>query len=307
MGNNIKTKNYFENWYFRLVDANKEKVVEILVGKSMGEKGTEAFIQIMGEGIEEPICMTYPVEKMINTQKGIQIEENSFGAEGIELNLSSEKFSLKGEMSFHHHKMLKQSFWLPGLMGPFKYLPFLESYHEVICLDHVIMGNLVLNEKTLSFDKGKGYIEKDWGKTFPKVWVWAQCNHFEKHDMAVMIGIARVPIFLEYHTGFAIPIFYNDKLEVFSNYRGGQIAKLYRYKGYIHLIVTQKNMVLDIKIYGSDEISCTTSRSTHMIRDVYSCEQSKIEIKMMKDNQVIFEDIGQWCALEMGGNTSKLK
>lgn len=307
MEKNKKTKNYFENWYFRLVDEGKEHALGILVGKSEGLKVSEAFIQVMGETAEDNVCITYPTSKAIVTGKGIQIEENSFDAQSLRLDIHNESFKLKGEIIFNHHKEVKQSFWVPGLMGPFKYMPFLESYHEVISLENTLMGSLVLNDKRLSFNEGKGYIEKDWGKTFPRVWLWAQCNHFKKQNMALMVGIARMPVFFDYHTSFAIPIFYEDQLEIFSNYNGGHIAKLYRYKGYVHLIVTQKSKILDIKIYGSDEVSCITSRSSHMIRDVYACDNAKIEIKMMQNNMLLFEDVGCWCDLEMGGNTSKLK
>lgn len=302
-----KTKNHFENWYFRLVDINREQIIGILVGTIEGEQETQAFIQVMREGAEDSICMSYPLESAKHMENGMEIDGNIFTTERIQLDLQEEKFALKGEVLFGHHKDLKQSFWKPGLMGPFKYLPFQESYHEVVSLQNTLTGSLTLNDKYLSFNEGKGYIEKDWGKSFPKVWLWAQCNHFKKYDMAIMIGVARLPLFLEYYTSFAIPILRDDKLEIFSNYNGGHIAKLYRYKGYVHLIITQKNKILDFKIYGNDEISCVISKSTHMIRDVYACDNAKIEIKMMEDNEVVFEDIGYCCDLEMGGNTSKLK
>lgn len=36
-----------------------------------------------------------------------------------------------------------------------------------------------MQEETIDF-KGKGYIEADRGKSFPKYYLWAQCNHFKK-------------------------------------------------------------------------------------------------------------------------------
>ena len=301
------SKNRFENWYFKLVDAKRENILGILVGISITHQGEEVFIQVIGTGLSENVCVSYPLESVESKETEIQIGDNSLGLDQITLNIQTESFKLRGEITFTHHKRLQQSLWIPGLMGPYKYLPFLESYHEVVSLQHTLMGSLWLNEKHITFNEGKGYIEKDWGKSFPNIWLWAQCNHFKRQEVALMIGIARLPIFFNYYTSFAIPIYYKDQIEIFSNYNGGHISKLYRYKGYVHLIVTQKNKILDIKIYGSDEVSCITSRSSHMIRDVYACDTAKIEFSIMENNRMLFEEVGNLCELEMGGNTSKLK
>lgn len=304
---NKTSKNRFENWYFKLVDARKENTLGILVGILMTHQGEEAFIEITGNGISENLCVKYSLDAVKSKDTEIQIGDNSLGLQKIILNIQKEGLTLKGEITFSSHKRLKESLWLSGLMGPYKYLPFLKSYHEVVSLQHTLMGSLWVNEKQITFNEGKGYIEKDWGKVFPNVWLWAQCNHFKRQDVALMIGVARLPIFFNYYTSFAIPIYYKDQLEIFSNYRGGHIAKLYRYKGYVHLVVTQKNKILDIKIYGSDEVSCVTSRSSHMIRDVYSCDTAKIEFSITDNGKSVFEEVGTLCELEMGGNTSKLK
>ena len=44
-----------------------------------------------------------------------------------------------------------------------------------------------------------------------------------------------------------------------------------------------------------------------MIRDVYACDTAKIEFSIMENNRMLFEEVGNLCELEMGGNTSKLK
>lgn len=304
---NKTSKNRFENWYFKLVDARKENTLGILVGILMTHEGEEAFIEITENGISENLCVKYSLDAVKSKDTEIQIGDNSLGLQKITLNMQKEGLTLKGEITFSNHKRLKESLWLSGLMGPYKYLPFLKSYHEVVSLQHTLMGSLWVNEKQIIFNEGKGYIEKDWGKVFPNVWLWAQCNHFKRQDVALMIGVARLPIFFNYYTSFAIPVYYKDQLEIFSNYSGGHIAKLYRYKGYVHLVVTQKNKILDIKIYGSDEVSCVTSKSSHMIRDVYACDTAKIEFSITDNGKSVFEEVGTLCELEMGGNTSKLK
>ena len=53
-------------------------------------------------------------------------------------------------------------------------------------------GQLTLNNSKLNFDGGKGYIEKDWGRNFPKNWIWAQSNHFQESELSLsLIHIGR--------------------------------------------------------------------------------------------------------------------
>lgn len=46
-------------------------------------------------------------------------------------------------------------------MGPFSFVPFMEYYHGILSMDHNIEGSLEHNGKIISFDQGKGYMEKD--------------------------------------------------------------------------------------------------------------------------------------------------
>ncbi|MEZ4893124.1 MAG: tocopherol cyclase family protein [Saprospiraceae bacterium] len=37
---------------------------------------------------------------------------------------------------------------------------------------------LTINGEELDFTGGKGYMEKDWGRSFPSAYFWMQTNHF---------------------------------------------------------------------------------------------------------------------------------
>ena len=53
-------------------------------------------------------------------------------------------------------------------MGPFSYLPLMECYHGILSMDHNISGSIDYNDQTIDFNEGRGYIEKDYGKSFSK-------------------------------------------------------------------------------------------------------------------------------------------
>lgn len=55
----------------------------------------------------------------------------------------------------------------PGIMGWYAWVPTMECYHGVVSLDHAISGKLMIEDQAHDFNGGRGYIEKDWGKSFP--------------------------------------------------------------------------------------------------------------------------------------------
>lgn len=304
---NLDKKNYFERWHIYLIDALKQYTLNLSVGVLLQGKEKYAFIQVSSNKPELNYTIKYPIEVVSYTSDAIMIEDNILCAEFIQLDIKEEGFHLKGKITFGSGKQIDTTMWRPGLMGPFKLFPFLKSYHEVLSLTHSIMGELQLNGQIIDFKEGKGAFDKDWGKRFPNVWIWMQCNHFQNHDAALMVGVARMPIYFNYHTAFAVPFYFNDKVETYANYTGAHIAKLYRYKGYIHLIVTEKSKVIDLKVFGKEDVPLVASPMGNSIRDVYEYTGAKVEVKVTQGGRVVFEDIGEHAYLKIGGNTSKLK
>lgn len=60
-------------------------------------------------------------------------------------------------------------------------------------MKHSLQGELVWNDQPIDFDQGIGYIEKDWGSSFPATYVWAQCNQFETSDARFFFSAAEIP------------------------------------------------------------------------------------------------------------------
>lgn len=87
-------------------------------------------------------------------------------------------------------------------MGPFSYIPFMECNHAILCMCNSICGHIDLNENRIEFENGIGYIEKDWGCSFPKSYVWCQGNHFMHSNASFMLSIAEIPFKILNFKGF---------------------------------------------------------------------------------------------------------
>lgn len=293
----------FINWYFNIRNSYKERSIVFNIGSYFGQN----YLTVRDNQEEVRRVFNISVQQLKIEKDGIFFKEHKLLKNEIFLDLKEKDFTIKGEVSISGEPLIYPSKRQKSMMGPIRYIPFLKNYYELICLNAPIQGFIQLNDENIDLMQGTAYIEKQWGREYPKVWVSAQCNCFKNHPITLMMRINRIALLWEYETVFSILINYRGRIELFSNYRGGHITKLYRYKSYVHVIITQKNKLLDLKLFGEDGLELVEAKYTHGIKDIYQCSQGKIEIKIIENNHKIIEDIGYRCEVEMGGNTSKLK
>ncbi len=89
-------------------------------------------------------------------------------------------------------------------MGPYGWIPMMECNHGVVSLDHELTGILKVDGTPMDFTGGRGYAEKDWGKSFPAGYVWMQSNHFTADRTSFVGSIAIVPWLFSAFPGFII-------------------------------------------------------------------------------------------------------
>ena len=161
-----KNKRYFEGWYYKIVDASEQYAFAFIPGINMDNDGNKsAFIQVLDGKKKKSKFHKFRYDCFLARpgKLDIRIEDNRFTADRVFLNLPE----IKGEFEFTGNVPWPSPLYAPGIMGPYTFVPFMECYHGIVSMDHTIMGNLILNQKHISFDHGRGYIEKDWGRSFP--------------------------------------------------------------------------------------------------------------------------------------------
>ena len=183
---NLSRKNYFEGWYYKQVTPDEKTVICFIPGVSVHQGETIAFIQVIlaqksGETWEHTTdWLDYSEYSTQDEPFFIEIGGNVFRRDGFKIDFAGEQLQVSGEVSFSDLTILPGTSWAPTIMGPFSYLPGMECIHGVMSLNHTIAGSLCINGQPINFTGGKGYIERDWGSSFPKQYVWLQSNHFEE-------------------------------------------------------------------------------------------------------------------------------
>ena len=218
---------FFEGWYFKLVSADETKRLAVIPGVILGQDG-HAFVQVLDGVRGEGAYFRYPLSDFAASREEFQLQigPNHFSLDRIQLELPESQLGLKGEVGFKGITPWPVSFTSPGIMGWYAWVPFMECYHGVLSFDHLLEGSLDLQSKTFDFNSGHGYVEKDWGQSFPQAWVWFQSNHFSAPGTCLTASVAIIPWLGTSFNGFIIGLWHKGKLYRFATYTGAVIETL---------------------------------------------------------------------------------
>lgn len=225
-----RKKGYFEGWYLKLIDETRASVFALIPGVSIGKTKEEshAFVQLINAvtGKTEYFRFDFDAFSADRKRFDVRIDGNHFWDSGVEVDLQNETTSLKASLRFENIEKYPTSFWHPGIMGPFSFVPGMECYHGIVNIRHTICGELVYNGSRLDMTGGEGYIEKDWGRSFPQAWVWMQANHFSAQNASFMFSIARIPWLGTSFIGLISFLRTDDGFYRFATYNASKVLRM---------------------------------------------------------------------------------
>ena len=303
-------KPFFEGWYHKISTPNGQSIVLIPgIYKSGLVDNTTAFIMVFNGYIGNVDYITFPPEKFIchPDKYELQLGDNFFSLKEIILNIKTDSIIAKGHVQNQNLKPWPVSILEPGCMGWYAYVPTMECFHGILSMDHDLKGNIDINDQSYLFDNGKGYIEKDWGKNFPKNWVWAQSNHFEVPGISLSVSLATIPWRKSEFSGFIVGLQINNILYRFTPYRGSKID-LVKYDSKVFFCqFKQADLELQIELCKGSKIGILFAPDKFDMKEkVEENLDAKIRFKLKKGNEIIAEGTSSNGALEIIGETKSL-
>lgn len=291
-------ENYFEGWYFK--NTNLNEAISFIPGISIKGKEKFSFVQVITS--TESYYIPYSFEDFKFSYKPffIKIKDNFFSEEEIILNIEYNNLKITGDIRFSNNINLKKLFLAPNIMGPFSYIPNMECNHAILSLHHLINGELKINSKTLDFKNGVGYIEKDWGTSFPKSYIWCQGNCFtNKVNTSLFLSIANIPFKTFSFRGFICVLYLSGKEYRFATYNGAKIEEYKKVDNYIDIVLTKKEYKLIITAKNKDARKLLAPKNGNMNIHVLESVNSEIDVILFKNNSVIYKDYSTNCGLEI--------
>lgn len=220
----LHRKNYFEGWYYKAVSRGREYSLSVIPGISTGREDAHAFIQVIFSG-GKTAYFRFPAGDFAASGKSLSIciGKNRFSDSGMKLSLNSKDMALSGELTFAEAVPFPKSFLRRGIMGPFTYVPFMECYHGIVHIRHTVAGSLTMDGNVLDFSGGSGYIEKDWGQSFPSSWIWLQ-SCFPEENAVVMFSMADIPFLHRRFCGVLSFLYKDGRYYSIATYNGAKFG-----------------------------------------------------------------------------------
>ena len=223
----IKRKNYFEGWYFKQYSLDGTCSISFIPGISLFNEDVHSFIQYIycysdsdKNKIVKSGYIKFSLKDFEVSYKPfvLKIGKNMFSEKRIFIDIHDKGNDIRAEFSFGKLGVIKRNFFMPSIMGFFAYIPSMQCSHGIVSMTHSVNGFLSIDENNFEIKEGKGYIEKDWGSSFPKKYIWLQCNNFKDKSTSLFVSIAMVPILKKRLLGFVSNFVYKNNEYRFATY-----------------------------------------------------------------------------------------
>ena len=308
-----KNAPFFEGWYYKIVSGDEKNRYAIIPGVFLGSDG-HAFIQVLNGVTGRSAFHTFPLETFSASpvEFKVLIGSNYFSRERVVLSVNDDLGHIVGEIKFDGLSPWPVSFRSPGIMGWYAWVPRMECYHGVVSLDHGIEGELLVDGQQIDFSGGRGYIEKDWGQSFPSAYVWMQSNHFAEPGAshagtALTASVAMIPWVRQAFRGFIIGLWHNGQLFRFASYTGAEIEHLSVEDERVEWIIRDKHYRLEIMATRPEGGLLQAPDRVSMHQRVEETMSATVEVRLSAlRGGTLYDGTGRHAGLEVYGDLETL-
>ncbi len=279
---------YFEGWYLK--HQKDGRTLALIPGRS----DDEAFIQVIDD--EASYYIPYPLKEYSNRNGLIKIAENQFSREGVILRIDHKDISLNGNLRYNSLTPIAYD-----IMGPFRFFP-MECKHSVISMDHTIQGEFLFNDQRIDFNRGRGYIESDRGKSFPESYLWTQANDFDER-CSVMVAIAKIPFAGLKFWGCISVVWYRGREYRLATYRGVKVRK--RSRDGLFIQQGKYRLVVDVPIQNGYALYAPDQGS--MLRTIHEVPSCTARYRFYLNEDLLFDKTSHCASYEFAEKDSGIK
>ena len=299
---NLKKNNYFEGWYYKHVSGDQNHVYSFIPGVSLTKNNPHAFIQVINGITGKTNYITYPLEEFTGDRNRLflKIGNSVFSEKSISLDIKSENLNVTGELLYSNIVKYPKTLFSPGIMGWYSFIPFMECKHGIISVNHDIKGNILINNDPVNFDGGKGYIEKDWGSSFPEAWIWIQANSFKDQNSCFTFSVAKIPWMGKFFIGFISFLYYNNEFYLFSTYNNSSITEINHDEDSVNITMKNQKSILKVSAVKNTFGELMAPVTGTMSRRIKESVDSQVKLQLYdRKNNLIYMDVSNRAGLEI--------
>lgn len=184
---NFERNKYFEGWFQKIYSKKYNASFVIIYGyATRNTEDTLGFIQILIPNKAPQIIYFNKNEISCDSEQHIvRMGENLLTTETIQINANDINIRLK-----LMNNQVKQTF--KNSMGYSYFLPNLPCYHSVLNTGHQVTGEIQQKEAGYVLNNDMGYLEKNWGTSFPESYIWLHAVDPHDSKVSMLFSLAEI-------------------------------------------------------------------------------------------------------------------
>lgn len=266
-------KRYFCGWYFKCQSASG--TVALIAAYHVTDGIMTCSVQVITE--EGSYKADFPADAFCHGHDSVVIDRNVFSADGICMELHTPEVCVTGSLSFGPLSPIRYD-----IMGPFKFVPFMECRHSVFSMKHSVTGVLYVNGFPYTFINADGYMEGDRGFSFPREYIWTQCCF---RDGSLMLSVADIPIFGIHFTGVIGVIQYRGREYRLATYLGARAAVIQEGQ----VVIRQGGRKLTVRRLDDKKFPLAAPVAGSMSRTIHEAASCRAFYRYEEKGRVVFE------------------
>ena len=278
----MQQKDYFKGWYFKC--SNENKTIAFIPAFHQSNHEKTASLQIITD--DAAFCIPFRSLVYRENPLAVKIGENIFSEKSIRLSIKNDNLSANGVLLFSDLSPIQYD-----IMGPFRFVPFMQCRHSIYSMRHQINGQITLNGQQYIFRNGIGYIEGDCGSSFPKEYIWTQC-HFR--NSSIMLSVADIPLPGFHFTGIIGVVLLNGKEHRIATYLGAKLKHMDKNS----VTVKQGDYQLTAKLLRKNSHPLAAPSHGLMNRTIHESASCKAYYQVSYKGKVLFEFISDRASFE---------
>ena len=280
---------FFEGWYLK--HQNKGETIALIPAFHVNADGApSASIQIITDTGAVYIPFSAEEFEASATEFNVKIGDNLFTTKGIDISIKHKEITVVGKLEYAPFTPLNYD-----IMGPFKVCKHMQCNHGVLSLAHRLNGSLTVNGQVIDFHGGVGYIEKDWGTSFPKKYLWTQCGWFDGSDNCIMASVAHIPFLKTSFEGCICAILYHGKQYRLATYKGVKV----RERSEDITVLTQGQYRLEIRPLKSNPHKLRAPSLGDMSRTIHESAACEVRYTFFVGKRMLFDIIKETASCEL--------
>lgn len=278
-----KSGSYFEGWYLKHQCHGKTVAFIPAIHADTEGNWTASIQVIINDGVNDGSWyIPYPIEEceIGRDRFFIRIGENLFSEKGIKIKIENSELSVSGKIAYSKFRKIKGD-----IMGFFRFFPFMQCSHGIISMSHGLKGNLNVNGERVNFTKGRGYIETDRGKSFPKEYLWTQCGFGIDGRDSLMVSAADIPFLGCSFRGCICAIQCGGREYRMGTYYGARVVEY----GEGHIILKQGRMVLEATKLAEHSFGLHAPELGNMERIIKESPACRVRYQFRLGKRLLFD------------------